>query len=301
MKLSRNRMIQPLDHWLGRRWIGNSLPQIPVWIVGAPRSGSTLLYQLLALRFRVGYLSNAHCRWQGAPGLAERWLKGGEVAPPAELDSQYGNTSGRFGPSECGQFWYRFFPKQEHYVPASRWPGEDRARARAAVGHLASAFGLPVVFKNLMNTGRLEALASGFPEGLFLAIYRNEADNARSLLRARRDKLGGYGEWFSLKPPHWRELQDSSSPVAQVLEQVRWANRMVTAARGTFGNQRFLSLSYEDLCRDPEGSMQQVGTFMAGNGAPLARRSVTSPSPEQAGAGSPLPEAMEAELRELAA
>jgi len=38
----------------------------PLFIIGPPRTGSTLLYQLVVQRFDVGYLANRHCRLYGA-------------------------------------------------------------------------------------------------------------------------------------------------------------------------------------------------------------------------------------------
>ena len=42
----------------------------PIFIIGAPRSGSTLLLQAIIEVFDLGYISNCHCNWYGAPALA---------------------------------------------------------------------------------------------------------------------------------------------------------------------------------------------------------------------------------------
>ncbi|MFQ5425907.1 MAG: hypothetical protein ACE5EV_02380, partial [Gaiellales bacterium] len=52
-----------------------------ILIVGAPRCGSTLLYQLVARRFDVTYLSNLHCAFFGAPSIVER-VAASHLVPP---------------------------------------------------------------------------------------------------------------------------------------------------------------------------------------------------------------------------
>src|SRR5439155_14834089 len=73
----------------------------PIFIVGPPRTGSTLLYQLVAARFDVGYLSNRHCRLYGAPSRVERRH---ETEATLELTSRYGRTTSPNAPSECAEY-----------------------------------------------------------------------------------------------------------------------------------------------------------------------------------------------------
>ena len=83
------------------------LSHTPILILGAPRSGSTLLYQSMVERFDVAYISNRHCRWHGAPSLVERRFGGARHV--ATYASRHGAEAGATAPSECGGYWYRFF------------------------------------------------------------------------------------------------------------------------------------------------------------------------------------------------
>lgn len=49
----------------------------PTFILGPPRCGSTLAIQVMIEALDVGYMSNAHCRWHGAPAVAEWFLRRG--------------------------------------------------------------------------------------------------------------------------------------------------------------------------------------------------------------------------------
>src|SRR5580692_3262293 len=83
----------------------------PIFIVGAPRSGSTLLYQLMTSCFHFGYISNLHCTLYGAPQLVERFMRNSDFHPDSNFRSDTGQTEGMAGPCECNAYWYLFFPR----------------------------------------------------------------------------------------------------------------------------------------------------------------------------------------------
>jgi len=246
------------------------LPQVPILILGPPRSGSTLLHQLLVRRFRVGYLSNLHCRLYGGPSLVERALRG-RGAPPGDFTSTHGRTEGRLAPSECGEFWYRFFRRSPQYVPLEEADPGSLRRLRAAVRELARAAGRPLVFKNLLCSLRVRPIATALPEALFLVVRRDEADNARSLLAARRRVHGDEATWWSAQPPDWEELQ-RLPPQDQVVGQIRAIEALVERDRAELGDDRFLDIRYEALCEDPRTELAGVASFAERHGARLEAR-----------------------------
>jgi LPS sulfotransferase NodH len=240
----------------------------PLLVVGAPRSGSTLLYQALVHAFDVGYLSNRHCRLYGAPSLVERvW----HPEPPASFSSRFGGTEGAAAPSECGEFWYRFFRRSPQYVPLeAAEPGRLRA-LRAAVRALGDAAGRPLVFKNLLCTLRLAPIAAALPEAVYVVVRRDLVANATSLLAARAAVRGRYASWWSAEPPGVDELRVLPAH-EQVVEQVRRIEGLVERDRAAIGEARFLELRYEELCADPEAAMGAASALAERNGFGLDRR-----------------------------
>ncbi|MCB0031474.1 MAG: sulfotransferase, partial [Anaerolineales bacterium] len=79
---SLRRTLDPGLHWLEERLLqrmvtNNVEPLQLLFVVGAPRSGTTLLYQLLATRFAVSYFNNFTARFTAAPLLGQklwRWF-----------------------------------------------------------------------------------------------------------------------------------------------------------------------------------------------------------------------------------
>jgi hypothetical protein len=273
LRRARIRALDRVEVRLGRRWSDESLPHRPIFVVGAPRSGSTLLYQLLTDRFEVGYLANGHARSPGAPSLVERrrGLIRGRTGAIGDFQSRFGNTAGDLGPSECGPFWYRFFPRRPHYVTADTFPAAQRRRLRAAVGAFVDACDRPVVYKNLYSTARVDALAATLPEALFIAIHRDLTANARSLLAGRPQAVGSYDAWWSVEPPEIERLRELP-PHEQVVEQVRSLDALVDRLERTIGTDRVLHLSYEQLCADPHAELDRVAAFAASHGTTLGKR-----------------------------
>lgn len=241
----------------------------PLFVVGAPRSGSTLLYQLAVQAWDVTYLSNRHCAFAGAPHLVERLT--GRRPPPVSFESEHGRTEGPRGPSECGEYWYRFFRRRPQHVPLEDAEPEGLHRLRASVRALGDASRRPIVFKNLVCSLRLGPLAAALPEALFVVVRRELVANAASLLAGRYRRSGDYGRWWSAEPPGIERLR-ALPPHEQVVEQVRAVEALIRADAGRIGEARFLVVRYEDICADTHGTLGNLLEFARLGGIVLRTR-----------------------------
>ena len=113
-------------------------PVQPIFIVGLPRSGSTLLVQLLIAKLRLGYATNLMARFWGRPAFGVALNRALSTDPGAisVSDSVYGQTQGYEGHHEFGWLASRtlsavskhfsiesgesflFYPLQLGYFPA---------------------------------------------------------------------------------------------------------------------------------------------------------------------------------------
>ncbi len=272
---SVNRVLHHAETVFPRR-ADAPLPQVPVLIVGAPRSGSTLLFQVLTEALEFGYLSNLHCLFHGAPSLVERLVRPQRWREESTFSSKHGVVGGLASPSECGAYWYRFFTRKPQFVSGSAAAPRKLRALRMSMAALGRASGKPLLFKNLNCALRLEPTAAALPEALFIFITRNVVDNAQSILEARHKVLGRYDRWWSLEPPGYERLETLPAE-AQAVEQVLSINELVERHRASIGPGRFLHVSYDELCADPASAVAKVEAFLGSHGTTVERRPAALP------------------------
>jgi hypothetical protein len=147
----------------------------------------------------------------------------------------------------------------------------------------------------------MDAIAAALPEALFVAIHRDLAANARSLLDGRLHVAGSYDSWWSVEPPGIERLLQLP-PHEQVVEQVRGLDALVAQVEASIGPERVLHLVYEDLCADPRAQLDRIAAFAAAHGYELGERGeVPASFPLQRDGRSPLPPELEATLLEYVA
>ena len=250
----------------------------PIFILGAPRSGSTLAIQVLTDALDFGYISNCHCRWFGAPALAERLFHQTANRPKSDYSSSHGITSGIHAPAECGEWWYRFFRRAPPYVALADVEPRKMYEFRRAVAALTNAFDRPILFKNLYASLRIQPIAHYLPESLFIVINRNEVDNGHSLLEARLKRFGSYQPWLSVEPPDAERLKTLPAH-EQVINQIRHTYTTIDfdlKQAGVSPSRRF-DLVYEEFCDDPASAVNSLQAFLVRNGCYVKDRRVAIP------------------------
>lgn len=252
---------------LEARLAGPTEPRWPMlFIVGPPRSGTTLIYQAICHGLQVAYPTNLMV--EGGLTAAPRLyrgvaaLLGSRMAAPSDFASDHGRTHGPGSPHEAGALWSPWFT-EAHTLR----PGADGA-LRTAIAGIQAAFGAPFVNKNVMHVPRLAALAEALPTALFLEVRRDVLATARSIFRAR-SRPGVPGGWWSVRPSNIADLLDLSLP-AQAVGQVLGVQADLAAARDRLGPARWLTLTYEAFCADPTAALRPVAEALgAGTRAAL--------------------------------
>ncbi|QIZ69366.1 sulfotransferase family protein [Oxynema aestuarii] len=252
----------------------------PIFIIGAPRSGSTLLYQVLTDYYDVGYISNLHAKFYGAPSTVERLFHPLKWRQSSDYTSYHGQTQGWLDPSECGEFWYRFFSRKPAYVPIEETNSEQIRHLRNSVIALLQAFGKPILFKNLYCSLRLQAIAKSLPESLFIVIHRNIIDNGHSLLAGRKKVYGDYKTWWSVEPPEVDKLKNLPA-YEQVIEQIRSIYTLIERDKQIIGTERFLDLDYEEFCNNTHYVLNKISNFFDSHELMIKKRIDISKIPNE--------------------
>jgi len=251
--LALNRFLSFFEEAFSSPKSSCSLPTI--YIVGAPRSGTTLLYQLMVNYFNVSYPSNLHQRFYGSLFLAELASKFVKKRPKKPFSSDHGQTFGLSEPSEFSAFWYQFFPRGGVIINNSEWK-PNGIRLHKHIIAFKKASGRPVVFKNVYNSIRIPQLALCDPNAIFIVNTRDIESNARSILAGRMRKNGSYASWRSLLPTAMR-FNIPEHPEEQAVNQIS-AIYNETEASLKQSNAKFISVEYESLCRNPEATLKLI-------------------------------------------
>jgi len=224
----------------------------PVFIVGAPRSGSTILYQALSNALDVLYIDNLTSRFYFNLFVGfwiSRRLYGNR--PHGNFQSHHGDTK-RFGghaPSECGIFWYQWLPRNRHFVDHGEIPPRSIAKLRFAVCFPSRWFGRPVLFKNLNVSQRLRLISEAFPDARIIYLKRDLDRTVASILRARRAVGHPAKEIWSVRPRDYREIE--ALPEEEMCRaQVRMLEAQIETDVGLFCENNVFTVRYEDLSPD---------------------------------------------------
>ena len=244
------------------------------FILGPPRSGTTLVYEMLVRRFGMSYTSNLANFLFTTPAAATRlglrhveaWRKTGG----GRYENEYGQIAGWGAPNEGGNLWDRWLPRDEHVAGdhAKKVPAE---RIRRTMEALARVMGGPFVNKNVMHSVHMELLDRIFPGCVFVQVERDPLANVRSIVRYRLDHVRrpeDLRKWRSVKPRAWKRFAGQHHAV-QAAAQVLFTHADVRAAAADLGDDRRFELGYEAMCADPEGMLEAVGRFLRGHGVKL--------------------------------
>jgi len=166
----------------------------PVFIIGLPRSGTTLLYHLLCAHEQAAYVTNAMHAYPSAMGTVEWGRKAFRL--DARGDRFLGDSiTVDFGsPAEPNYFLHRWFGRT---MAALHWPqlraddlsAEQRALVQEDVRRILLAFGglgRRWVAKSPVLQTELLLLQDLFPDAHFVHIVRDPRPTANSLVKLHK-------------------------------------------------------------------------------------------------------------------
>ena len=280
LRLQESRLVKP-----GQR---PSAP--PTFMIGAPRSGTTVAFQLLASQIRTSYICNFATKFPDSPVAATRLVRTAIRNYQWHFTSDYGRTSERAGPSEASNLWKKWFGGG--WVDDATVPWENKQEARATIAAIEKSLGAPFLNKAPDNSGRIRPLNSTFPNCLFLWIRRDPLMVAESILKARRvdpqhsTNLPPEQVWWGHRPKEYEQLKPKDY-IDQICGQVYCTERNIIDDLEAVGCRRYLEVWYEDICANPARQCERIVRFLTGRGVAVLPT------------GTPLPEFRAARTRKV--
>lgn len=233
----------------------------PVFIIGAPRTGSTILYQTLTNLYDVLYIDNLVCKFN------RNFFFGFFIShkvfgkkPHNNYEAHYGNTKGLHSPSECGQFWYRWLPKDHHFIDYDEITPQMIEEIRQEITTVINYFDRPLVFNNNNAGLRIRLITSAFPHAKWIVCDRKPLYVAQSLLRARRQKSGGIDTWFSILPPNYKDIMKKDIFEQPVLQHYYINKQIYSDLYGLTDKSNWLWMEYEKFSSNYKENMDLIST-----------------------------------------
>jgi hypothetical protein len=247
-----------------------------VLVVGAPRSGTTVLMQWLKA-VGLAVPSNLAARFSMNPrfaGMLQRLLSDPALgyrdelaisAPDDGFSSTYGKTRGVLAPHEFSFFFRRFFPVTvgEELSP-EQLAACDTAGFLAGLRRFSGPLQAPAAVKAFLIQYHL-GLFHHDPAVIIIHTVRHEPDNVISLLRHRRLVAEDVNEWISVRPPEYAWLRELP-PAEQVAGQVHFTNLHIGQQLDGFPQERFIRLDHGDFCRHPAALHEALRARLAAAG-----------------------------------
>lgn len=247
----------------------------PVFIMAAPRSGSTLLFETLACTPQF---------W--TVGGEAHWLvEGFDHLSPGAPGIDDNRIDARHASAELGE------AMRQRLVERLQGPQQQPLPANAAAVRLLE--------KTPKNALRIPLFAELFPDARFIFLWRDPRENLSSIIEAWRS--GGWvtyskmpdwdGPWSLILPPGWRALRGKTLGEIAAF-QWETTNRIALDDLQALPAERWTALSYAEFLADTPRSVQALCAFAGigfdealgqrvGAPLPLSRYTQTRPVPDK--------------------
>lgn len=228
-----------------------------IFISGYSRSGTTLLYQLLARSWNVEYINNIVILFPRSYILMNRLFRFFNKKRPGECLSFYGVTGGLTGTNDAAQLFYRWIPRC-HYVEGVPIPPRNLLRMRRFLAGFETFFKQPLMTKNCNNYLIFEQLAEYFPSAYFIFVKRNPAKIIQSTFKAREFIQGSSTRSWEFSLKETRTDGATEDGIKEIALNVKHAFQLMEGLQQRIGKKRLQIISYEALCQDPQGMINRL-------------------------------------------
>ena len=252
-----------------------TLPEIdrPIIFVGAPRSGTTLVFNTFAARRDLAWFTQHLSRlpeWPSVTVLARLADLNGALRKSIDRSDR---GRGRFeklrvGPSEAYGVWEHVCGERFlfDFLRDEQASADERRETRELVGRLLRYQGKKRFATKITGPARIAYLSSIFPDARFVHVVRDGRAVVHSLLDVhfwggtwREREVAWSGGLTDDELARWRQL--GSSPVALAALQWRAILRIARDEAARHAPDRYAELRYEDFVVDPEAMLNEMTAF----------------------------------------
>lgn len=242
----------------------------PIFFLGMPRSGTTVVFEAFAKSTPLGWLSNYTEMWP-------TWPVANLLCPL--LDNKLLNLRGNkkqygkvvFGnrylpqPVEAYNFWDHYSGRNfsRDYMLGVKAKPEEVVRIQLAVGRVLRYQIKKRLVTKLTGPGRVEYLSSVFPNATFVHLVRDGRAVVHSLMN-----VGFWKEKGGFEAPFWQgglsdvelDLWHKKNNDPAMLCAMQWNKVVQTIQQECYllNEDNYLVVKYEDYITDPQRELKRI-------------------------------------------
>jgi hypothetical protein len=239
-------------------------PRLPLlFICGAPRTGTTLVEQVLIRHLPFAFINNLTAIFPRSPLTANRIFQPAARAREDSFHSYYGKTVGFAGPNDGLHLWDRWLGSDRTKVRTSLTATEQR-NMRRFFGAMEQLYCKPILAKNNNLNACAALVAEVFQHAFFICMTRDPRFLAQSQLRARLEIHGRGDVPYGLTLESAEASGSSPAVIEDVCRQILYHQQLAREQLERIGPERFWIVEYETFCRNPSGLVEAVANKVLG-------------------------------------
>jgi len=212
----------------------------PIFIVGAPRSGTNIFYRTFAKHPDLAWITNITKKIPSS-----LWLT--RFIMLFRKDHR---------PTEANNVWQKFAGNADESLGRNDVTAAARKYLYTVLQNNLRIFNKPrFVNKCPGNSVRIEFLKEIFPDAVFIHIIRDGRAAAYSIMQSR---LGHSGAYWSVKPPGWQALLELPLIDACALQWKMTVGSILHSAKNLPRGQ-YVEVKYEEFVARPSKILELVG------------------------------------------
>ena len=226
-----------IDKIIPRRELNNKIGPC-LYIVCPPRSGGTIVYQVLTRLIPSVYITNLHSLFpRHATPILNRLNLFQENK--SGFKNYYGYSYGFAGVNEGNSSISKICAT--HNISAIR------ARFMKFYNRLVRNSSKPLIFKNVRHYNRIEELHEAVPELIFVRVRRSIEQVIQSEYKAYKEL-----KYFHPIPKSIEHLYGKIPPLEFAVKQAAEIEKEIDNQLSKINPNNFIEITYEEFCDNPE-------------------------------------------------
>jgi len=250
----------------------HTLRNAPTFIIGPPRSGTTLLGQMVCHALDVSYIPNLAIRMRKnyikrPPVVLATWLAkilGYTENKHETYESYYGSSTNLGGSSDSDFIWRNVLPMG--YLYKGTLNHQQKRYIYRITSGIEKIFEYrPFVDKCVGHSLRIPELIDIFPDVLFVRCRRNPLSVAQSVYFGRTRNEQARNTWLT---PHARGFDKlfKKNLLEQCAGQQNIFDKDIDEGLAELPEDRWIEVDYDNVCTQPQIELERVMALMNRHG-----------------------------------